>query len=140
MILFLVAVFLVLFVFLLPILIGYTGGRLVQPTDKARLGTKAERTQAERNAERRVVLDDGLTTRFDDVKDPGTPPYITRSKDVRIGDTARLDEPVIVDWRNDAWTFTPTRPTVAGDEVATLKRKDVEKAPKVKGDVSVASA
>ncbi|SDU79947.1 5'-nucleotidase [Microlunatus sagamiharensis] len=116
-----------------------TGGRLVQPTDLAPYGSKAERKQADRNAERQVVLDDGQSTRFDSTTNRGTPPYITRSKDVRIGDTAKLAEPVVVDYRNGAWTLNPTRPTAAGDEVATLTRKSVEKVPNVKGDVSVAS-
>ncbi len=117
-----------------------TGGRLVEPTDKARFGSKAADKQADRNAERRVVLNDGISTpAFDKAGSPGTPPYLTRKKDVKVGDTARLTEPVVVDWRNGAWTFNPTRPTVAGDEVATIKDKASEKVPNVKGDVSVAS-
>ena len=116
-----------------------TGGRLVQPTDKGTAGSAAARKQDQRNIERRVVLDDGLTTKFDKEGDLGTPPYLTRTKDVRVGDTAKLTAPVVVDWRNGAWTLTPTGPTTAGDEVAKLKRKAVEKAPKVKGDLSVAS-
>jgi len=116
-----------------------TGGRLVQPTDKARFGSKAADKQEARNAERRVVLSDGASTVFDRAGSPGTPPFITRKSDVRVGDTARLTEPVVVDWRNGAWTFTPTRPTAAGDEVATIKDRDPEEVPNVKGDVSVAS-
>ena len=116
-----------------------TGGRLVQPTDKARLGSKAERKQAARNEERRVVLGDGSSTVLDKPGSPGTPPFVTRKSDVRVGDTARLTEPVVVDWRNGAWNLTPTRPMAAGDEVATIKDKAPEKVPNVKGDVSVAS-
>ena len=116
-----------------------TGGRLVQPTDKATFGSKAALKQEARNAERRVVLSDGSSTVFDKAGSPGTPPFITRKTDVKVGDTARLTEPVVVDWRNGAWTFTPTRPTAAGDEVATIKDRDPEDVPKVKGDVSVAS-
>jgi 5'-nucleotidase len=116
-----------------------TGGRLVQPTDKARFGTEAADAQEERNAEHRVVLSDGSSTVFDKAGSPGTPPFITRKSDVRVGDTARLTEPVVVDWRNGAWTLTPTRATAAGDEVATIKDKAPEKVPNVKGDVSVAS-
>ncbi|GAB2589121.1 ExeM/NucH family extracellular endonuclease [Microlunatus antarcticus] len=117
-----------------------TGGRLVQPTDKARLGSKAADKQEERNAERRVVLDDGISgPAFDKAGSPGTPPYLTRKNDVRVGDTAKLTEPVVVDWRNGAWALNPTRPTAAGDEVATIDDKAPEKVPNVKGDVSVAS-
>lgn len=116
-----------------------TGGRLVQPTDKARFGSSAADKQEARNAERRVVLSDGSSTVFDKVGSPGTPPFITRKSDVKVGDTARLTEPVVVDWRNGAWTLTPTRPTAAGDEVATITDKTSEKVPNVKGDVSVAS-
>ena len=116
-----------------------TGGRLVQPTDKARLGSSAADKQEARNAERRVVLSDGSSTVFDKAGSPGTPPFITRKKVVKVGDTARLTEPVVVDWRNGAWTLTPTRVTGAGDEVATIKDKAPEKVPNVKGDVSVAS-
>ena len=116
-----------------------TGGRLVEPTDKARFGSKAAQKQADRNAERRVVLDDGMSTQFDKAGSAGTPPYLTTDDDVRVGDTARLDEPVVVDWRNGAWALNPTRPTAAGDEVATIKDRSPEKVPNVKGDVSVAS-
>ena len=116
-----------------------TGGRLVQPTDKATYGSKAALKQETRNEERRVVLSDGSSTIFDKVGAPGTPPFITRKTDVKVGDSAKLTEPVVVDWRNGAWTFTPTRPTAAGDEVATIKDRDPEKVPNVKGDVSVAS-
>jgi len=116
-----------------------TGGRLVQPTDKARLGSTAADAQEARNAERRVVLSDGSSTVFDKAGAPGTPPFITRKSDVKVGDTAKLTEPVVVDWRNGAWTLTPTRATAAGDEVATIKDKAPEKVPNVHGDVSVAS-
>ena len=116
-----------------------TGGRLVQPTDKARLGSTAAGAQETRNAERRVVLSDGSSTVFDKAGAPGTPPFITRKSDVKVGDTAKLTEPVVVDWRNGAWTLTPTRATAAGDEVATIKDKAPEKVPNVHGDVSVAS-
>ena len=116
-----------------------TGGRLVQPTDKATFGSKAATKQETRNEERRVVLSDGSSTIFDRAGSPGTPPFVTRKSDVKVGDTARLTEPVVVDWRNGAWTFTPTRPTAAGDEVATIKDRDPEKVPDVGGDVSVAS-
>ncbi|GAA3573098.1 ExeM/NucH family extracellular endonuclease [Microlunatus spumicola] len=116
-----------------------TGGRLVEPTDKARFGSKAADKQAERNAERRVVLDDGMSTQLDKAGSPGTPPFVTRKSDVRVGDTAKLTEPVVVDFRNGTWALNPTRPTAAGDEVATIKDKAPEKVPNVKGDVSVAS-
>lgn len=116
-----------------------TGGRLVEPTDKARFGSAAAQQQADRNAERRVVLDDGMSTQLDKAGSPGTPPFITRRSDVKVGDTARLTEPVVVDWRNGSWAFNPTRPNLAGDEVATIKDKAPEKVPNVKGDVSVAS-
>ena len=47
---------------------------------------------------------------------------------------------MVVDWRNDAWTFEPTRPTAAGDEVASGQgRASPEKVPNVRGDLSVAS-
>ena len=115
------------------------GGVLVQPTDVARYGSRKAEAQAARNAARGVVLDDGSSARFNAAGKPGTPPYLTRKRDVKVGDTAKLTEPVIVDFRNNAWTFNPTRSTPAGDEVATLTAKKRESVPRVKGDVSVAS-
>ena len=121
--------------------LGLAAGRgpLVQPTDVAPFGSPRAKAQARTNAARGVVLDDGSSARFTDATNPGTPPYLTRNHDVRLGDTAKLKDPVIVDYRNGEWKFNPTRPTAAGDEVATIINQPREAAPKVGGAMSVAS-
>ena len=114
-------------------------GPLVQPTDVAPFGSARAQAQTRLNRARAVVLDDGSSARFTDTKAPGTPPYLTPDHDVRLGDTARLKDPVIVDYRNGEWKFNPTAPTRAGDEVATITNRPPEAAPRVGGAISVAS-
>lgn len=119
------------------------GGALpVQPTDVAPYGSKKAERQARNNAINSVSLDDGTKQSFFATKaDPGggTVPYLTPSHDVKIGDTAKLDAPVIVDYRNGDWTFQPTRPVDAGHEIATITEKKHEAVPKVGGRLSIAS-
>ena len=97
--------------------------QLWQPTDlynpNIQPGKVAE-VQADNEA-RGVVLDDGsswnyLTTHKDDPM-----AWLTPQNPVRIGSTATLHEPVILDYRNDLWKFQPTHQVVGdGSEVATF--------------------
>ncbi len=66
-------------------------------------------------------------------------PYLTANKNVTVGDTLTPDEPVIVDFRNGLWKFNPTRPIVAGDEVASIRSARADQRPRVGGAFSVAS-
>ncbi len=119
------------------------GGALpVQPTDVAPYGSKKAERQARLNAVNSVSLDDGSNQSFFASKaNPagGTVPYLTPSHDVKVGDTAKLNAPVIVDYRNGGWTFEPTRPVDAGHEIATITEKAHEATPKVGGRLSIAS-
>ena len=115
---------------------------LVQWTDAARPGTpEAAAVQAD-NAARGVVLDDGRSTDFLSAANSGlTPPYISTTKPVRVGAKATFEQPVIVDYRNNAWKFNPTQPVVAPDtnSPATFQDDRTAAPANVGGDLKVAS-
>lgn len=118
------------------------GGSLpVQPTDAGAPGSAAAVAQAAENAAIRVNLDDGSNRGYTVTEDfPARPlPFLTSSQGVKVGDRLTLDEPVIVDFRNNLWKFNPVTPVVAGDEVATIKSARADKTPNVGGALSVAS-
>ncbi|MBA8793482.1 putative extracellular nuclease [Friedmanniella endophytica] len=117
-------------------------GVAVQPTDAAPYGSTREKAQAARNAARGVLLDDGTNAGFfATASNPagGTPPYLTRNRDVKVGDTARITRPVIIDVRFGDWTLQPTTPTPAGHEIARITVRPREKVPTVRGRLSIAS-
>lgn len=117
------------------------GTPAVQPTEVGAYGSRAAEDQARRNAATRVNLDDGTNLGY--TVTPTSParqlPYLTANTDVSVGDTVRLDEPVIIDWRNDSWKFNPTRVIEAGDEPATVIPAQADRTPRVGGAFSVAS-
>lgn len=123
--------------------LGLTAGRELpyQPTDVAPAGSAEAAAQAERNATYRVQLDDGtnrgytVTSRFA----ARQLPYLSADEPVAVGDRVRLDEPVIVDYRNGGWKLNPTRPVDSTNEPATITPRRTPAAPEVGGDVSIAS-
>ncbi|GAA1435617.1 hypothetical protein GCM10009616_33150 [Microlunatus lacustris] len=116
------------------------GGPLVQPTDAADAGSPAAARRAAQNEALAVNLDDGTNRGY--AVTPSLParavPYLQAGKAVAVGDTLRLREPVVVDWRNGTWKFNPTTPVVAGQEIATTTRRSVP-TPRVGGAFSIAS-
>jgi predicted extracellular nuclease len=116
------------------------GGPLVQPTDVADAGSAAAAARAARNEALAVNLDDGTNRGFAVTSSlpARAVPYLQAGRAVAVGDTLRLREPVIVDWRNGTWKFNPTTPVVAGQEVARIRHRRVG-VPEVGGRLSVAS-
>nr|WP_240643845.1 ExeM/NucH family extracellular endonuclease [Antribacter gilvus] len=121
--------------------LAFGDGPLVQPTDVARPGTPEAAAQAAQNAERAVTLDDGASVNFLSSANSGlTPPYISLASPVRVGASVDFTEPVIVDYRNNAWKLNPTRQVTADGAKPAVFENDRPAAPEVVGgDVSVAS-
>lgn len=107
----------------------------VQPTEVGAPGSDAAAQQAATNAAIRVTLDDGTNRSLAG----GTLPYLKPGEGVTVGDTLTLTEPVIIDWRNNAWKFNPTAPVQAGGEIAEIDPAGTPEAPEVGGDFSIAS-
>ena len=114
---------------------------LLQPTEVGRPGSPQAAAAAADNAARGVVLDDGSTTNFLSAANQAlTPPYVSLENPVRVGAGVTFTEPVVVDYRNDAWKLNPTRPHVAGGPAPVTFENDRTPAPAaVGGDVTVAS-
>jgi 5'-nucleotidase len=108
--------------------------QLWQPTDLYNPNLepgKVADVQAD-NAARAVTLDDGASTNFSNSSIPMS--WLTTDNPVRIGSTATLHQPVILDYRNSAWKFQPTaRVTGVGSEVATFS--DTRTANRTPADV-----
>lgn len=103
-----------------------TGGKpLVQPTEVARPGTAAYDEVVADNAARGVVLDDGASLNFMTNGSPNQDvplPWLSPANPIRVGATATLKAPVILEWRNSTWKLQPThRVTDAGADVATFE-------------------
>ncbi|WP_127793773.1 ExeM/NucH family extracellular endonuclease [Agromyces sp. LHK192] len=112
---------------------------LIQPTEVGRPGSPEAAAAAADNAARGVLLDDGATTNFFS-NTSATPPYISTSAPVRVGAAVTFDQPVIVDWRNNAWKLNPTTAFVAGGTQPVSFENDRTESPEdVGGDVTVAS-
>ncbi|QAY64865.1 ExeM/NucH family extracellular endonuclease [Xylanimonas allomyrinae] len=114
---------------------------LIQWTDAARPGsTEAEAIKAD-NAARGVVLDDASTLNFLSSANSGlTPPYVSLDDPVRVGAAVTFTEPVIVDYRNDAWKLNPTHQVTAGGPTPVTFEHTRTAAPQnVGGDLKVAT-
>ncbi|WP_380175642.1 ExeM/NucH family extracellular endonuclease [Kineococcus sp. DHX-1] len=107
------------------------GGLLVQPTELARPGTPAAQRIAARNTERSIVLDDARTARTSTTARP----YLDPDTPVRVGDTARLREPVVLGYGFDAWRLQPADGTADGLLAGQDTRRD--RPDRVGGDVRV---
>ena len=96
---------------------------LIQPTEveDAQTGDVAGVTAD--NAARAVALDDGASVNYLNGDNQDIPlPWLSPSNPVRVGATATLHAPVVLDWRNNVWKFQPTtRVTGDGASVATFE-------------------
>ena len=101
---------------------------LIQSTEVATPGSDAAKAVDADNARRLVTLDDGASTNFlansfsatrcaprptpcltnGDL----TPPYLSNTKPVRVGEAVTFTHPVVVDYRFDLWRFQPTAQVV----------------------------
>jgi predicted extracellular nuclease len=114
--------------------------QLWQPTDLYNPNLepgKVADVQAD-NAARGVTLDDGASTNFLGSSTPMS--WLTPDNPVRIGSTATLHQPVILDYRNSLWKFQPTtRITGVGSDVATFSdTRTANQAPRdVGGDIKL---
>ncbi len=95
--------------------------QLWQPTDLYNPNLEpgqVARVQAD-NAARAVTLDDGASTSFLNSSTPMS--WLTPDNPVRIGSSATLHQPVILDYRNSTWKFQPTTQVRGvGSDVATF--------------------
>ena len=91
---------------------------LLQPTDVARPGSEGYAQQVADNAARAVTLDDGASVSF--TSTGTTPPYISLAEPLRVGAPVTFTEPVVVDFRNGAWKFSPTGWVRPGEEGASF--------------------
>jgi 5'-nucleotidase len=114
---------------------------LLQPTDVARPSTPEAAAVAADDAARGVVLDDGATTNFLLAANQSqTPPYLSLTSPVRVGERATLGAPLVVDYRNSQWELQPTAPVVAGGAAPVSFANDRTAHPaEVGGDVKIAS-
>ncbi|ROR92968.1 ExeM/NucH family extracellular endonuclease [Nocardioides aurantiacus] len=113
---------------------------LFQPTEVADPADAAEiRAVVEDNAARAVTLDDGATTNFLTAKD--TPlPYLTQDRELRVGAPVSFEQPVVLDYRFDAWRLQPTDQLTATDPLPVRVADTRTSAPEpVGGRVRIAS-
>ncbi|MFE5310033.1 ExeM/NucH family extracellular endonuclease [Isoptericola sp. NPDC056605] len=92
---------------------------LVQPTTAGRPGSVEAKQQAEDNAARAVLLDDGSSTNYSSAANSSQPlPWLTGGDPVRVGAAVTFTRPVVLDYRFDAWGLQPQHrltPDVAAD-------------------------
>ncbi|MET0736415.1 MAG: ExeM/NucH family extracellular endonuclease [Microbacterium sp.] len=116
---------------------------LRQPTDVARPGTPEAAAVAADNAARAVVLDDGASTNFLGATNRELiPSYVSLAEPVRVGASATLTAPLIVDWRNSTWKLQPTTALVSdgsGNDGVVFANTRTAAPEAVGGDVTVAS-
>jgi 5'-nucleotidase len=121
---------------------------LRQPTDVALPGSPEAAAVTADNAARAVTLDDGATIEFTRivggvfVNGDLTPPYISLPEPAVVDTTVSFQQPVIVDWRNNAWKFNPTSQVVgdgSGVDPVLFAPYRPAAPDNVGGDVSVAS-
>ncbi|HET9841940.1 MAG TPA: ExeM/NucH family extracellular endonuclease, partial [Nocardioides sp.] len=92
------------------------------------------------NAARGVVLDDGSSWNYLTTYKNKPMPWLTTDNPVRIGSTATLKLPVILDYRNNLWKFQPTHQVLGdGSGVATFSdTRTANQAPQpVGGDLKL---
>ncbi len=101
--------------------VGLAVGRtpLIQPTDVAEPNSDPAKAIIADNAARGVVLDDGASTNFLSAANTSqTPPYVSLTEPVRVGEPVTFTDSVIVDFRNNAWKFSPTAQVAPGGPTA----------------------
>ena len=119
---------------------------LVQPTEEKAdddvAGLAAVKAD---NAARAVVLDDGTSINYltNDSPQQDLPlPWLTANHAVRVGASVDFEQPVILDYRNNAWKFQPTEPVLDdGADVATFEdtRAGNDTPQDVGGDLKIAT-
>jgi len=91
---------------------------LIQRTEVEKPGPAAASATEADNAARAVTLDDGASTNFLAtsggllVNGDLTPPYISQTAPVRVGEPVTFTGDVVVDFRNNIWKFQPTAPVI----------------------------
>lgn len=87
---------------------------LQQPTDVAEEGSDLYNATIQLNDQKRVVLDDGSSLRFAGASGANSanqqliPPYVFNDARTAVGAKVTFTKPVIVDYRNKAWTLNTT--------------------------------
>ncbi len=76
---------------------------VVDPHDRAAVAA----VEAD-NAARSVTLDDGASTDYLRGAQDEPLPYLTQEPQIRVGAPVTFSEPVVLEWRFDAWRFQPT--------------------------------
>ncbi len=103
---------------------------LRQPTDAFAPGTPEAAQVTADNAARAVVLDDGASLDFTAAANTGlTPPYVSLTEPVRVGEAVTFTDTVIVDFRNNTWKLNPTAQVAPGGPLAapaTFKNNRVD--------------
>ncbi|WP_022904637.1 ExeM/NucH family extracellular endonuclease [Curtobacterium sp. B8] len=116
--------------------------RLLQPTEVARPGSAEAAAVTADNAARTVVLDDGASTNFLSAANQSVPVSWLTQGPVTVGAAATFREPVVLDYRNDAWKFQPTSPitgaTPAADLPASFSNVRTSAPENVGGDIRLA--
>jgi len=114
---------------------------LVQPTELGAPGSAPALAAAADAVARGVVLDDGATTNFLSAANSGlTPPYVSLTNPVRVGEAVTFTAPVVVDYRNNTWKLDPTTRLVAGGTLPVTIADDRTTAPEpVGGDLRLAT-
>lgn len=114
---------------------------LWQPTDIAPVGTPEYDAVVADNDARKVVLDDGASINFFSSSNQSIPlPWLSLANTVRVGATATLQAPVILDFRNGAWKFQPTQQvTDEGADVVTFSDTRTPAPEPVGGDLTLAT-
>lgn len=103
--------------------IGLAAGDTVlpQPTNEVRPRTAAYDRLVAQNAARLITVDDGKSINFTSGANRDIPaPWLTSTNEVRTGAAVTIDEPLILDYRNNLWKLQPTEPFAAGGETATI--------------------
>ena len=105
--------------------------------------TAAVQAVVDDNNARKVTLDDGSSANYNSAANKGTPlPWLTPSNPVRVGSKVTFHEPLVLEYRYDAWTLQPSEQvTDDGHEVATFSdtRADNEAPRQVGGDIRLAT-
>jgi len=84
---------------------------LLQPTDVAKAGSPEAQAIDALNADLGIAFDDGRSTNFGTWANRAlVPPHLSLDHPLRVGASAQILGPVIVDSRNAAWKFQPTLP------------------------------
>lgn len=116
---------------------------LRSPTDVARPGTTQYDDAVADNDARGVILDDGASVNYLTTGKNDPLPYVSLENPVRVGAAVTFETPVILDFRNDVWTFQPTEQLTV-DNAATVQPASFENTRKsapepVGGNVKISS-